>query len=58
LGTYRTDIFNLRTSKAHSSIVKRSGIVELVKKNVCDMESFPPKFETFPKEGSLRKVKE
>jgi hypothetical protein len=52
LVAFRTNVFNIRTSKAYSSIVKRSGIVERIKKNVCDMESFPPKFETFSKEGS------
>jgi len=56
LVAFRTNVFSIRTSKAYSSIVKRSGIIERIKKNVCDMESFPPKFETFSKEGSQWKV--
>jgi hypothetical protein len=56
LGTPGRNLFILVASKTQCPIAKRNRIVEHLKKNVCTMESFPPKFETFAKEGDRLKA--
>lgn len=51
LGAHWTYIFKLITLKIYKFVVERDIIAELTEENVCNMESFPPKFETFLKEG-------